>query len=315
MNREKVIKIAMVVCVAVLLCAVIVTSTGMFSGTGIGGYANAEMYTSGDAEITNEVRNLDVNWTAGKVTVAYRAGSRVTLAESANRALSENEQLQWWMDGDTLRIQFTKPGLHWNMPEKELTITLPEGTELKQAAIHTTSGNIEIPEMKAELLVFDSTSGDISVAAEAKNAEINATSGDQQIRLNGEAEIVRINSTSGFIDAEVEKAVIFEAASTSGKVRMKAAECGEAKANSTSGEIEVSLKKMEKLDIGATSGNVTVKLPEEPGFTAKVDMTSGSFTYDIALTRNGDKYICGDGSGTVEIDTTSGNVRMEAAEK
>ena len=121
--------------------------------------------------------------------------------------------------------------------------------------------------------------------------------------------------TSGNISAEVGKAAIFEVASTSGGITMKASECGEAKANSTSGNIQADLKKLDKLNIGATSGNVTVKLPEEPGFTARVDTTSGAFTCDIALTQDGSKYVCGDGSAQVNIDTTSGSVRLEAAEK
>ena len=316
MSRDQIINIAMVVCVVVLLCAVIITSTGMFGGSGIGGYADAEKYTSGDTDITDEIRNLDIHWTAGKVTVAYRAGSGVTLRETAKRQLSDDEKLQWWVDGDTLRVQFTKPGIRWNMPEKELTITLPEGIELKQAGIHTTSGDIEIPAMKVEeLLVLDSTSGDIRAAAEARNAEINATSGAQTIQLSGEADIVRINSTSGDISAEAGKAAIFEVASTSGGISMKAAECGEAKANSTSGKILVDLGKLEKLNIGATSGDVTVKLPEEPGFTAGVHTTSGEFTCGIALTRDSDRYVCGDGSAQVNIDTTSGSVHLEATEK
>ena len=315
MSRDQIIKIAMVVCVVVLLCAVIITSTGMFGDTGIGGYANADRYTSGDAQITDEIRNLDINWTSGKVTVAYHAENTVTLRESAARPLSDDEKLQWWTEGDTLHVQFTKPGIRWNMPAKELTVTLPEGAVPEQAAIHTTSGDILIPELKAKVLILDSTSGDISAAAETKNAEINATSGSQTIRLTGEADTVRINSTSGSIDVEAEKAAIIEAASTSGGVRISAEECRETKANSTSGDIGVTLKKMERLNIGATSGSVTVKLPEDPGFTADVSTTSGDFTYGIGLSREGNSYVCGDGSGRVEIGTTSGNVRMDAAEK
>ena len=314
MNREKIIKIAMVVCVTVLLCAVIITSTGMFESFG-GGYADAELYTSGDAEITGEIRNLDISWTAGKVTVVYGQSGKASVAEEAKRALSDGEKLQWRLDGNTLRVQFAKPGIRWNMPEKELTVTLPRGAVLERAEIHTTSGEIEIPEMAADVLILDSTSGDIRAAAEVKNAEINATSGDQEIRLAGEAEIVRLNSTSGNIAAAVEKALVFEAASTSGGIRIEAAECREAKANSTSGDISVSLGKLEKLRIDATSGSVTAALPEAPGFTAEVHTTSGDFSSGIALARDGDRYTCGDGIAGVAIGTTSGNVRLEKAEK
>ena len=316
MSREQIIKIAMVVLVVVLLCAVIITSTGMINFDGIGGYANADMYTAGGTEIRDEIRNIDIDWTCGKVTVAYHAENTVTLQESAKRDLSDDEQLRWWMDGDTLRVRFAKPGIRLNMPEKFLTVTLPEGIELKDATIHTTSGDIEVPEMKVEeILVLDSTSGDIRAAAEAKNAEINATSGDQKVRITGKAEIIRINSTSGNIEVEADEASILEAASTSGGVSITAADGGAVKANSTSGSIHVALEKMSSLDIDATSGNVTAMLPAEPGFTAHVDTTSGSFSYGLALTRDGDNYVCGDGSVKVSIDTTSGDVRMEELKK
>ena len=117
------------------------------------------------------------------------------------------------------------------------------------------------------------------------------------------------------VAAAVEKALVFEAASTSGGIRMEAAECREAKANSTSGDISVSLGKLEKLRIDATSGSVTAALPEAPGFTAEVHTTSGDFSSGIALARDGDRYTCGDGSAGVAIGTTSGNVRLEKAEK
>ena len=316
MSRDQIIKIAMVVCVVILLCAVIITSTGIVNFNGIGGYANAEMYTAGNTEITGGFRKVDINWTSGKVTVVYHSKEAAVLEESARRDLSDDEKLQWWLDGDTLRIQFAKPGIRWNMPEKMLTLTLPEGTELKNVSIHTTSGDIEIPEMKAgELLVLDTTSGDIHAKAEAKNAEINTTSGDQQLKITGKSDILRINSTSGNIGIEAERAEILEAASTSGGISITADDGGAVKANSTSGNISVMLGKMNSLDIDATSGSVTAALPAEHGFTAHVHTTSGTFNSDIALTRNGDDYVCGNGSVKVSIDTTSGNVRMEESKK
>ena len=316
MNREQIIKIAMVVLVVVLLCAVIITSTGVINSDGIGGYANADMYTAGGTEITDEIRNIDIDWTCGKVTVAYHAENTVTLQESAKRDLSDDEQLRWWIEGETLRIRFAKLGIRLNTPEKFLTVTLPEGIELKNTAIHTTSGDIEVPKINVEeMLVLDSTSGDIRAAAEAKDAEINATSGDQKVRITGKAEIIRINSTSGNIEVEADEAAILEAASTSGCVSITAADGGAVKANSTSGNIYVALEKMDSLDIDATSGSVTAMLPAEPGFTAHVDTTSGSFSYGIALTRDGDNYVCGNGSVKVSIDTTSGDVLMEELKK
>ena len=315
MNRDQKIRIAMVVCIVVLLCAVIITSTGLFGGTGIGGYADADQYTSGDADISGEIRNLDVIWTSGRVMVAYHPENTVTLRENAKRPLSEDEELRWWLDGDTLRIRFSKPGIRLNMPEKELTVTLPEGIVLNRTSIETTSGEIGIPELKTEALNLASTSGDIRAAAEVFKAELNSTSGDAQIRLTGRTEDLRINSTSGDLSAEAENAGIIDAGSTSGSIRITVSEAENVKAGSTSGSIEAVLGKIGILNLAATSGSITAALPPEPGFTAHIDTTSGDIAFDHALTRNGKEYVCGDGSAAVRISTTSGNVRLEALEK
>ena len=312
MSRDQKIKIGMVICAVVLVCTVIITATGMFGSSGIGGYADAGKYTAGAAKITGTVRNLDINWTSGKVTVAYRTGSTVTLEESAKRALNDSEKMRWWLDGETLRVQFAASGTHWNMPEKELTVTLPEGISLGKAAIRTTSGNMDIPALRAENLELSSTSGDITAAAETPKAAAASTSGDMRIRLAADAESAALSSTSGSIRLEAGKAGSISASSTSGGISITAAEAGSVTAGSTSGNIDIALGKMEKLAVKATSGSVSAKLPETPGFTASLEMTSGSLTSSLAMAKDGKQYTCGDGSAKVSIGTTSGNIRIDA---
>ena len=311
MSRDQKIKIAMIICGMVLACALILSFTGGFGVAGLGGYANADKYTSGDTEVRDTIRNLDINWTSGKVTVAYHTENTILLRETAQRSLSEDEKLQWWVDGDTLRVQFTKPGIRWNMPGKELTVTLPEGITLEEAGIHLTSGDMIIPAMKADKLNLSATSGILDATAEAKNVEADCTSGAIRMKLTGETEKVVVGCTSGNVTLDAEKAKQAEAGSTSGQVRVTVAEAGSVKAGSTSGRVDVELQKFSELNIGATSGDVTVYLPTEPGFSAKVSTTSGKLSYDLALTKNGDRYVCGDGSAKVEIGTTSGDVRIE----
>ena len=315
MTRDQMIKIGMVICAVVLLCAVIATSTGWFGSDGFASYANADKYTSGGTEILDIVKNLEVNWTSGRVNVAYHAENTVKLEETAQRSLSDDEKVRWWMDGDTLRVQFTKPGIRWNMPGKELTITLPEGIVLENAQIQATSAEITVPALKAEKLEIGSTSGNIEAAAEAKTATAESTSGDIKLKLSGKADSVRIGSTSGDISLEAEKAGSISAGSTSGGIGIRAEEAEKVKAGSTSGNIDVSLRKVLILDIGATSGNVTAALSETPGFTAEISTVSGKFTNSLALTKDGSRYVCGDGSTDVKIGTTSGNVRIEAVEE
>lgn len=313
MSRNQILKAAMAVCAVILICAVAFTASGLFET--VGGYADAEKYTAGDAEITGEVKNIGINWTSGKVTVAYHSKDTVELRETSREAVGEDQRMRWLLDGDTLRVQYAKSGLRLGRnPEKELTVVLPEGMELKNADFDLTSGDVTIPALKAESLRISVTSGDVYAEAEAEKAETGSTSGSLTLKLKGRAESVRAESTSGPILVEAEEAAEIRAGSTSGDIEIRAESSRETQAHSTSGGIRIRLLKTEKLEAGSTSGNVTAALPAVPGFTAKIDTTSGSVDTGMALVKNGNEYSCGDGSAKVSISTTSGNVRIEAAE-
>ena len=87
MNRSKLLTGALVI-VLVLLAG---GSWLLFgSSTGLN-FANADQYTAGDTEISSAVENLDIEWTSGAVNLEYHAGSGVTVSETANRTLSEDE--------------------------------------------------------------------------------------------------------------------------------------------------------------------------------------------------------------------------------
>lgn len=333
MTRNQKIKTAMAGCALIAAAALILALSGVFSG-GAYSFADNGKYLSGETDITEPVRNLDVAWTAGKVTVVYQAGSTVSVRESCREALSEDRKLRWWLDGDTLRIRYMKSGLRlFDTPEKELTLMLPEGTALKEVNIGATSGNLEIPDLTAETLRLETTSGDISAGVKAETVRLGATSGDiraeaetahleaettsgsQDLTLKGSAETVKAGSTSGSIALRGEEARKIEAGSTSGNLIMDIRTLGEADLSTTSGGVTFQTAAFAQVKIGSTSGSVTAKLPSEPGFTAKIGTTSGSVDNSMALAKNGDSYTCGDGSGRLEIGTTSGNIRLDALQE
>ena len=260
MRRDQIIKIAMVVCAVVAACAVVISLTGTFGGGSVFGYANADKYTAGDTEISGGIRKLEVNWTNGKVTVAYHAENTVTLKETANGSLNGDEKLHWWLDGDTLHVQYAKSNIRigWNR-QKELTVTLPEGLRLEEADIALTSGDLYAPELKADTVNLGSTSGNITVETDAKSAKVGATSGDIAVKLTGDADFVKAGTTSGTIRLEAGKAGKIEAGSTSGGIRVQAEEAGEVKIGCTSGTVQASLRKTDKLHISTTSGSITGK--------------------------------------------------------
>ena len=329
MKNNKMLKALAVICAVILFAA---------AGMQFAPFAYAEQYHVGDAEISAVPKNLEINWTSGTVHIAYHSKGTVIISEKTSGAISENMRMRWRMEGDTLRIEFNEPGFHlfsFSTQKKELTVTLPKGHTLEKANIHTTSGDQDIPALYADSVKLESTSGDIRAVVHARTVKGEMTSGDIELQVMSEAEEIRIGSTSGDIVLETAfPAEKIKISSTSGSIRAAVKESGEFKAGSTSGAIHAvlgSAKKaelestsgkatveidcMETLKISTTSGGVNAYLPAAPGFTAKIGTVSGRIEQQLPMTKQGKTYVSGDGSGSVEIKTTSGNITISAKEK
>ena len=310
MKKSQILTIGLIACLVLLAAGAWI----IFGGSAGFRFANADKYTSGDTTVSAEAEELEISWTAGKVRVEYYDGGEIRVSETARRALNDDEKLQWWLDGKTLRIQFCKPGFRLgSMPEKELTVSLPKGLELKKAKIVVTSGDVDVADLKAKELQLESTSGNITATAETEKLTGGSTSGDCRVTL-GNADEVKLSATSGNIALLLGEADKVEIGSTSGTLSVEGKKIRKTKISATSGTVYAKLAAFDELEIGTTSGNVTAALPEKPGFSCEVSSTSGSFDSGIATEKDGKTYSCGDGSAKCRIGTTSGDVRIDRAE-
>ena len=328
MTKSKILTIALVV----VLAALAVSAWFAFGSTAAGiEYANADKYTAGNTTVKGTVENLDIDWTSGEVNIEYHSGDGIIISETSKKTISEDDKLRWWLDGTTLRIRYAKSGfrISFNL-EKQLTVSLPEGTVLKSADIGSTSGDLKIPYLAADEIRLGSTSGNISAITLTGKLTASSTSGDVDVRQTADIDIVDLDSTSGSISCELVNVNTLTANSTSGSVRAavsgkagtvklgstsgnvypEIASAGKVESSSSSGSVNGSVAAFTELKVGSTSGDVTLALPAEPGFTMKAGTTSGSFSSELPLTKSGDSYTCGDGSARCEISTTSGNIRI-----
>lgn len=329
MTKSRILTIALIVVLIILA-----GSAWLIFGSTAAGieYANADKYTVGGATVTDPVENLFIDWTSGAVSIEYHSGGGVIITETANKTLAEDDRLRWWLDGSTLRIRFAKSGfrISFNL-EKQLTVSLPEGTVLALADIGTTSGDMNIPDLAADEIRLGSTSGNIKAGTVTKKLTASSTSGDVNVEQAGSIDTVSLGSTSGSIACTLGSVKTLAANSTSGSIRAavtgtagsvrlvstsgnlypEIASADKVETSSTSGSVDGSVAAFTDLKVGSTSGSVSLKLPAEPGFTLKAGTASGSFTSDLALTKDGDTYTCGDGSARCSIDTTSGDIRID----
>lgn len=294
-----------------LIVVLVLCMTLLYSCGATGMMDNKKDYSTGGDTISGAVENLDVNWTAGSVTIAYHADNTVILEEKAERAIPEDEKLLWKLEGTTLKIEYHKPDLFkLTTLAKDLTIILPEGTKLNKAAIRATSADLKVPSLQAEEAVFETTSGNTDAKAETKKVRAVSTSGDIILKLTGLQDSVDLSGTSGdlsLIAEETEKVTI---RSTSGRISAEARSFGTITAGTTSGGIAVKTDRFDGMKLEATSGDISVALPQNPGFSGTIDTTSGGINSSIPLENSGNHYSCGDGSAKLTIRATSGNVTV-----
>jgi len=175
----------------------------------------------------------------------------------------------------------------------EIRLSVLEADEVN---VITTSGDIWIE--KADTLVScSSTSGEITVSGGTGNREISSTSGDVWVKeLSGS---ISVSTSSGEISISGDRG------------------CGNM--GSTSGDVSLSLAELSgDIFVDTSSGEVTMELPEEASMEFEADTSSGEINtfFDDVLNfskrGNHAEGTVGGGERKIDINTTSGDVRIKA---
>ncbi len=269
-------------------------------------------YSVGDAVIEEKVESLDIDWSSGVVTVETRPGDTVEIIETTSQELPDSKRVHWLLDGTTLRIIYSSPvGMNIMTGEKDLTVRLPESVPLSYLKTDVSSAYVTITGITADAAEIGASSGRINGELAAKKLNASASSGDMDITLSGDCESAGLHASSGKITLRAANVGSIEADTSSGAIEIYAESVEDLDASTSSGGVRAFLETAPaKADIHASSGNVELYMPENADFTLDVDTGSGDVSWDVPLKRDGDRYVSGDGSGSIKIDTSSGNVRI-----
>ena len=259
-------------------------------------YDQAEQYTAGGAVLSDAVERVEIHWLSGSVAVQAHGEDTISFSEEANRKLTKDDCLYHRLDGTTLLIQFCRSG-KWDLNglEKDLTVLLPEELLLK---------DLEIDGVSAEIAAE-------GVGTEAAN--LNTISGDIRLTDCIITKLAELDTVSGAVAAELTQPLdSLYAGTVSGHMEVTAPEIGAFHGDTTSGAVFLAVDAAPReLDIETVSGDVTLYLPEEADFALEVDTVSGDFSSELPCAKKDGRYVCGSGTGVYEIDTTSGDIRMQ----
>lgn len=289
-------------------------------------YADADKYKTGNAEFeSSAVRSIAINWEAGDVEIAYHDSDTVTVVEKTARPLSESDMMHYYLDGDTLRIQYKESGAYITTlretvtnaidnNHKKLIVTIPKDKHFESVSVDVSSATVNAPEINADKIVVDSSSGEIKLgASDASEVSFDASSGSIYFTGRGKFGTVRFDTSSGSVNAVIDGEVgEIKSDTSSGEVSITASAADKFISNSSSGDLNAMFDVAPKeLSVDTSSGKVNVTLPEDADFTAHVDMASGAFRCQLpSVMESENVYVCGSGKADYTFDAASGDITI-----
>lgn len=287
----------------VLLVVLSVLISGLRSGWGWGNfsffgsgnqYANSDQYTAGNGEIAaSQVDHIKVYWTSGSVEVKETSSDKIIFSEENNN-LDDKEKLHYYLEGNTLHIQFSsaKKWFSWGKNKnKNLILEIPKGKEFSSAKIDVVSASTNIDVLKGKDVQIENVSGGIYLN------EITADTLD-------------IDTVSGGVEGNKITAKEVKSNAVSGKTTLKG-KIEKLRVETVSGGIDLTPgAKVREIRTESVSGGVNIHLPENEGFTADFDKVSGSFSSDFETSGKKDTYTYKNGAIKIDAEAVSGGLHI-----
>lgn len=259
-------------------------------------HGSDEGYTVGTASVSDEVRELDVSWLAGSVTLELTEGDAVTLREEPQPE-SSDARMRWRLQDGKLTVYSQKSGLTVAPRAKQLTIGIPaaRAEKLQKLSLDLGAASASLPALTLRELELDSVSGSVTLSGGSyEKLDFDSTSGGLTVTDAAVGEL-SADTTSGSLTLDG----VFE------KVDF----------DTTSASLRVTTSVLpQDIDCDSVSGSVTLTLPENSGFSASLDSVSGDLTVDgFTGSLHGDQFVYGQGGPAYEFDSVSGDVRIRCA--
>lgn len=239
-------------------------------------YEDADKYTTGGATLRNEIDEVEVNWVNGSVNIDVHDGDGIRFAETAKQKLDEETALHYWVNGKTLIIQFSAPGLDEDKTEdleKALTLSLPKDLTLKDLSVNTVDADLEAKQVQVKEFCFESVGGDAQVEAMTAKEIDASTVGGEMTLLDCKTKAINFNSVDGDLTRK-------------------------------GGTLP------EEVSISTVSGNATLFIPKDADLTIEMDAVSGKVKCELPCeyVEDDEAYIFGDGDRDWSVETVSGDV-------
>ena len=222
-----------------------------------------------------EVKSLEINWVSGDVTIVRADVTDISFREDAG--LKEKDMLVWSQKGDKLVIHSSRYKVQFGTSKsKDLVVTIPMDYNINNLSISTVSANFSADSLTANSVTIQGVSGECTFTGNNTFGTMNMETVSGDVTFNG---------------------------------TLRELTCEGVSANFRGFFTETP----NSIQVDGVSGNIDITLPADAGFTAELDTLNGDFDSDFSITSSGDRYICGNGQCSIEIDGVSGDINIRKA--
>ena len=219
-----------------------------------------------------DIREIEIDWVSGEIQIIPTEIDHIKVSEVAAHA--NTEAMLCRKDGDTLKVSFCKDEFVSLkvLGTKNLTIQVPKGWACRKLEIDAASPKISVQGLTADEVDLDTAGGE-SRFDSCTLGELDADTASGNLYLTGTLENLEYDSASGSVEAELDNVP-------------------------------------SEITMDTASGSLSLKLPTHAGFAVNLDTLSGKFRSDFETSQNGNRYLCGDGTCKIEMESMSGGVTV-----
>lgn len=278
MKTNAIIRILLYSLAIFLLLGILLTVLGVGQLRFDLGTLSGEYITGDGAVDADQIRNIEIEWVSGDIDIRLAAGDSQQILFSESGYAGDNLRMVWEQKGDTLIIKYSQPTVNIGFistPDKALQIDIPADWYCENLDITTVSGSVDVMQLKAAEIELENVSATCTLECSAQEVSITTVSGE--IEYRGEVDTLECETVSADCSLMLDRAP-------------------------------------RQLKLESVSGDMIVGLPENAGFTAKLDSVSGDIYTDFATSTHNGSQVYGDGSCQIGADTISGDIEIKRYE-
>ncbi len=229
-----------------------------------------------DSVPAEPVLELEILWVAGSVTIQPGDTQEIVFSETG----SSDKPMVWRQTDKKLVIQFMEgdPKLfgQWvGNGSKDLTVTVPRDWKPREIDVDSVSANVTMSDLTASDVEIDSVSGVCDLrSCIVDNLSTDSVSGN-----------VQFTGSLGSLD------------------------CSTVSANCSI----VTDRVPQEIELDCMSGDIELTLPQNAGFSVKMDGLKNNINSDFPISKTGGVYVSGDGSCQISMDSLSGELTIHQA--